>query len=787
MWWVRQGYHVVPVLPRLFDNGGKKAPRPYAEWKWDDRSKPAPKGVLCTAADVDVFWADAPDAQLAVVLGDGLGCIDVDLIKLRGDPPADRPIPKRIGDGFCETTKSNGEHILFHYTTPLPPNKPTRVTGLGGYVDVLCGGLLFTAPSSFENSEGRYEVATWGDIPSFNVVADALQASAPWLVDGWKGRAKTPERATRPSGKVESLSERKPRVDHALSAIESDPEVARIFHDGFPKLSGETDRSQTEFRLAGFLKRRGVSADVAWEVIQACPHTKSPRDRRGVRYFLEQVWARLEAPPIAEVAEGQGASERDFDRTEFGNADRLLASRSGQVHFDVARQKWLAWDGRRWACDESGVVRRWTEEVLTGIMREAEAAERAGGRSAEVRAEHLRRWWARSSTDAKIASSLSVAAHRSGVPVLPDDLDPDPLLLTILNGSLDLRTGELQPHRPEDLVTRLAPVSYVPTAACPTWERFVMDAMMGDSERAAFLQRAVGYTLSGSTREQVFFLHYGTGRNGKSTFLNALRGTLGDYAWHADSGTFLRQETQRVRQDLAVLRGVRLCTTSEIEDGQRLDEDLIKSLTGGDPIQARYLFSRTEAQFHPELKLWMAVNHKPQIRGQDEGIWRRVVLVPWDWQIPETQVDKDFTAKLDEEREGILAWAVRGYMAYAAIGLAIPESIARAAAEYRSESDYLNDFISEAFDQETKGRAEKERGAATAAEVYSAYKGWCEANGERANSQRWFGLKLKERGFLQLRNKTTRYWSVSLSPTGSSLASASTRPTREEGFRRGYW
>lgn len=784
-WWVGQGVHVVPILPRLFDNGGKKAPKPYAEWKWDDSSKQCPAGRLQSLAEVESFWRQRPEAQIAIVLGDGLGCIDVDLAKLTGDPPAEFPVPRRIGSGLCETTKSRGEHILFRYLTPLPPNKPTRVTGAGGYVDILCGGLLFTAPSAFENSEGRYDVVSWGDIPGFSMVAEALDASAPWLVSAWKERATAARSGTGAArGPIPSMEERTPRVEHALSAIQSDPEISRVFQEGFPKPNGEPDRSQTEFRLAGFLKRRGVSPDVAWEVIQACPHTKSPRDRRGVRYFLEQVWTRLESPPPAESVSTLVPTDPGYALTEFGNADRFLSARGGQVHFDVARQKWLAWDGRRWACDESGVVRRWTEDVLASIIREADAAELRGGREAEERADALRRWWARSSTDAKIASCLAVAAHRPGVAVLPDDLDPDPLLLTVLNGTLDLRTGELQAHRPGDLITRVSPVAYSPKAQCPVWEKFVLDAMAGEPERTAFLQRAVGYSLSGSTREQVFFLNYGTGQNGKSTFLNALRDVFGDYAWHADSGTFLRQESQRVRQDLAVLRGVRLCTTSEIEDGQRLDEDLIKGITGGDPIQARYLFSRTEAQFHPQLKLWMAVNHKPQIHGQDDGIWRRVVLIPWEWHIP--QVDKDFASKLADEREGILAWAVRGYADYQAVGLSVPESVVRAAREYRSESDFLNDFIEEAFDSATKGSVNRDRGAVTASDAYSAYRGWCQANGERCNSQRWFGLKLKERGFVQDRNKVTRYWCVSLSPAGNSLVASGSRPVREDSFRRGY-
>ncbi len=245
-------------------------------------SRPCPAGRLRALAQIEDFWRDHTEAQTAIVLGIGLGCIDVDLVKLRGDPPAEFPLPRRIGSGLCETTKSHGEHILFHYLALLPPNMPTQVTGIGGYVDVLYGGLLFTAPSAFEISDRRYGVAYWGEIPSFTMVVEALGASAPRLVPPWKARAALGDAAPpSPGAPVPVLGERKPDVEHALSAIRSDPEISRVFLEGFPKPSGEPGRSQTEFRLAGLQKRRGVSPDVAGMVIQACPHTKSPRDRRG--------------------------------------------------------------------------------------------------------------------------------------------------------------------------------------------------------------------------------------------------------------------------------------------------------------------------------------------------------------------------------------------------------------------------------------------------------------------------------------------------------------------------
>ncbi|MCI4317318.1 MAG: phage/plasmid primase, P4 family, partial [Thermoplasmata archaeon] len=388
-----------------------------------------------------------------------------------------------------------------------------------------------------------------------------------------------------------------------------------------------------------------------------------------------------------------------------------------------------------------------------------------------------RSWGKRSSTKARIESCLAIASHREGVPVLPDDLDKDPWLLNVRNGTLDLRTGELRTPEPNDLITRVCAVRYDPKASAPTWEGFVSDAMMERADVVSFLQRVAGFSLTGSNREQRFLIHWGGGNNGKSTFLSALRSVLGDYAWHAESGAFLRQETPRVRQDLAVLRGVRLVTTSEIEDGKRLDEDLVKRITGGDPIQARHLYSRVELQFVPVCKLMMAVNHKPAIHGQDAGIWRRVLLLPWEWSIPDDRLDKDFLPKLGAEAEGILAWAVAGCRDYLTLnGLAPPETITKASASYREESDSLAEFLSEALEEGASGME------TTSADVYGAYRGWCVAHHEKPLSARLLGRALTERGYVPHRTKTARYWKLSLSADGQRYLVSVQRPLREESF-----
>lgn len=787
VWWVSQGIEVVPTGPVLVDDGrGRKAPTPLAGWMEIPAGADNPPGRLRTVAEVETFWATTPDAQIAVVLGNGIGCIDIDPKNLGPEgPPKECPVPAHFPGGFAETTKSGGEHLLFRYQTPLPPGEPTRMVHLGGkeggYVDVLCGGLLFTSPSRYRNAPRGYEVTEWGEIPEFPSVYLALHASAPWLAEEWKRKR---------SGRNPTVSARDPRsvrldlpvrdpsirvkTEHALAALQGDPELSVVFREGMKKGNGEVDRSLTEWKIAAFLKQRGVAPSVAWEVVQACDHTKSPRDRRGTGYFIGQIWQKLEAGP--EIDGGPIAPPPPTDSfylTEFGNADRLLATFGRDIHFDVARGEWLVWDDSRWATDQTGVVNRYIERIVDDIRRFAESLPEGSEEEQSIQDAWFR-WWKQSSTDGRTRAVRSVASSRAGVSVLPEHLDSDPWLLNCRNGTVDLRTGDLQDHSRGDLITRLCPVDYRPDAKAPTWLAFLRSAMLGSDELVTFLQQACGFSLTGLTSEQKFFILHGAGRNGKSTFLNALRMVLGDYARNAEGQTFLRQDSRHVRQDLAVLQGVRFCTTSEIQDSEQLDEDLVKRLTGGDPVTARFLYSKRETEFVPELKLWMAVNHRPQIRGQDDGIWRRVVLIPWDWQVPPSEVDPHFLSKLSEEREGILAWLVRGCQEYRREGsLALPEAIAKATSDYRDDSDSLRAFIEDCI----VPSADR---SAPVGDVYRVYAQWAKEIGQRPVSVRTLSVRLKERGWKQDRTKATRYWQ------GQWLSDAAYRllqkPQREESW-----
>jgi putative DNA primase/helicase len=296
----------------------------------------------------------------------------------------------------------------------------------------------------------------------------------------------------------------------------------------------------------------------------------------------------------------------------------------------------------------------------------------------------------RSHTHGRLTAMCKQAQSMDTIPLLPAACDTDPWLLNCRNGTLDLRSGSLRPHCRADLLTRCLTVAYVPEARCPTWERFLWRVLGGiippagtdtggiphapateadarASRLVRFLQRAVGYTLTGVTSEDCLFLLYGRGRNGKSRFLEALHALLGPYAKTASMRTFLVQNHDTVRNDLADLYGVRYGSTSEVQEGQRFSEGLVKQLTGGDRIKARFLFQEY-FEFVPQFKLFLACNHKPIVRGTDLAIWERIKLVPFTVTIPPEERDTDLGTKLRAELEGIFAWAVRGCLAWQQAG-----------------------------------------------------------------------------------------------------------------------
>ena len=532
---------------------------------------------------------------------------------------------------------------------------------------------------------------------------------------------------------VRAVDGRPVDVDRAIAASGLKPRQRRKRRsDSAPLEQGE--RNAGLLRLGGSLRRKGAGRDELLAALHAANASRCqpPLPEAEVVALVDSLLRYDPASPLLVL-----------NLTDAGNAERFVAQEGPRFAYVHAWASWLHFDGVRWQRDGSAEVVRAALGTLRAMAAEAEKVPDADHRAELVK--HA----LDSESSARLSAMLTLG--QAMLPVASEVLDRDPDLLNVANGTLDLRTGELRPHDRGDWLTRLAPVPSEPDAACPRWEAFLDRVMGGNQRLIGFLQRALGYSLTGHTNEQVLLLLYGVGANGKSTFLETVRALLADYSAITDFTTFLKRDSEGARNDLARLVGTRFVSAVEAEAGKPLAEALVKQLTGGDTITARFLFKEF-FDFKPQFKIWLAANHKPNIYGSDHGIWRRIRLVPFTITIPEPERDPRLTLKLAEELPGILAWAVRGCLAWREQGLGVPEEVKAATASYRDEMDLFSGFLDE-------GCVAEAGAVVTAKNLYAAYQGWCEANGEKARSQKALSMGLRERGFEAGRlSKGVRCW-----------------------------
>jgi len=352
---------------------------------------------------------------------------------------------------------------------------------------------------------------------------------------------------------------------------------------------------------------------------------------------------------------------------------------------------------------------------------------------------------------ARLRAMIEAARSEPGIPITLEELDQRPWLLNVMNGTVHLRTGELHQHDPNNLLTNLAPTEYHSEAICPRWLQFLDEVMASNDAMIGYLQRALGLSLSGSTREDVFFILHGSGANGKTTFMETIRSVVGDdYAQQAPIEMLLARRPGGIPSDIARLRGARFVTATEIPEGRRLDEAITKHLTGHDTITARHLYGEW-FQFTATHKLWIATNHRPVIRETSLAMWRRIHLVPFTVTIPEPNQDKELLEKLKAEAEGILAWMMEGCLAWQRNGLGTPHEVHQATADYQAEMDTLGSFLNDCCTMESTAKAR-------AGQLYARHREWCESNGERALTSRAFKDGLVERGLKAGRDQRGRFY-----------------------------
>lgn len=452
-------------------------------------------------------------------------------------------------------------------------------------------------------------------------------------------------------------------------------------------------------------------------------------------------------PPGTIVRAAMFEELRTFRSSDTGNAEAFELLYKHRFRYDHSRKRWMVWNGLYWIPDADGEAQRaaidtarWrnTAVWLQLVQEEGKEAKRQLARDyADV---------LQGESVSGINATLEVAKNLRSFAIVATHYDHNPALLTTGNGTIDLRTAELRHADPEDLITRATRIQYDPSATCPRWLQFLGEIFPGDPDLVEFIQRAIGYSLTGHTGEQCMFILYGNGANGKTTFLEAVRRLLGTHAVTTPFATFMIQrQVGAPRNDLAALVGARLVIASEAGQDANFDEAVVKQVTGSDMISCRYLYGEF-FQYKPKFKIWLATNYRPAIRGNDDAIWRRIRLIPFNQQFKGDKRDRALPEKLKAELPGILAWAVQGCLDWRRNGLGRPQTVVVATTEYREESDQVKRFLTE---RSISGNELSVAGGA----LYHAYVEFCQQQGEKYLANNLFAAQIARRGFEKKRTR----------------------------------
>jgi len=523
-----------------------------------------------------------------------------------------------------------------------------------------------------------------------------------------------------------------------------------VWRDGKTK---DTDTSGEHFvgRMTARVKDLRPGATVR---VLSSPDVKDPNELQ--QKFADEFKARFDAilagaadPPEPKPETDPDAPER-FPLTDMGNAQRLVARHGKDIRYAEEIGQWYVWDGTRWRPRKVGPVIQRAKATVRGIVAEL-TGETDSTRRQKVLAHALA-----SESGRAVREMVKLAESEPGVSVETTELDADRFLLNVRNGTVDLRTGELRPHRREDLLTKACPVDYDPAAPCPAWKLFLARVFFtdpdnpedrGDADLIQFVKRLFGYSLTGDVGEQVLPILWGGGSNGKSTLLNAVREIMGrGYAAKAPRGLLMAKHNESHPTELTILFGTRLVLATESRRGQRLSEELVKDLTGGEAITARKM-KQDFFEFDPTHKLLLCTNHRPRIPESDDGIWRRVFLIPFKMKFwnpakgesgPEHLCrDNGLADKLRKEYPGILAWLVRGCLEWQQSGLGAPPAVQEETAAYRSEEDRVAQFLTD--------RCEVSNAYYNTLlkDVYADYCRWSEDGGYRAMARNDFAADMR--------------------------------------------
>lgn len=797
------GFHVFPLhhvvdgacscsKGKKCDNGAGKHPRAKG---WQEQAT--------TEADkVRALWKKYPLANPGIATGEGRGVwvVGPDGEEGRADLAGLEREHGELPQTPTAETGSGGEHRFFRWPAGLKITNARNHRGLK--IDIRGeGGLVVGAGSRNRNGPYRWK---GGLAP-----ADVALADAPdWLLQ-WAG--------------AELGLDEDENSDEDGQAPQSEPlfemrtgghsieERARAYLDRCPAaISGQGGHATTLWVARCLVLGFDLGCDRSFELLRDCYNGRCnpPWTEKELLHKVKEADEKPFGKPRGWLLNGRrtsstsGPSSTSMNgtpvpsepvdntcveagpapehRTDLGNARRLVRWHGIDLRHCHPWGKWLAWDGQRWRVDDTAEVMRRAKQTVRRMFDEAAAEIKALREQGDEDDERIKQrlatamkmlaWAVVSESATRLTALVGLARSEPGIPILPAVLDAHLWLLNVENGTLDLRTGELRPHQREDLLTCLCPTLYEPKAVCPAWERFLREVFANDEALVVYMQRSLGRCLSGDVSEHHLPIAWGCGANGKSTLFNAMLDVMGDdYATKANADLLLVSKSERHPTEVANLFGRRLVVAAESDQGRRLNEALIKELTGGDQLSARRM-REDFWKFSPTHKLFLCTNHKPVVRGTDYAMWRRLRLVPFTQvfrdpaECGEEEVclvaDKQLPEKLRRERTGILAWLVRGCLDWQREGLPLPDRVREATREYRQAEDLLLSWISECC---VTGDSSYRR---RASELYASFKKWCELGNERAISSKVFGDAMTERGFERYTNNGTWYLGITLRDCG---------------------
>lgn len=643
------------------------------------------------------WWTKTPQANIGIPMGEksGLVTLDVD-IRHGGDESLNGLVSEfsNLPETVTATTGSGGKHYIFQYTQDLCLK---NVVGFRAGLDVRTQGGMIVAAPSLHVSGNQY---TWDDgLSPF----DYKPAEMPrWLVE-------------------------------EIRKVGTQLTVKKKKDDAAPRKSiKEGGRNNHLTSLAGSLRRKGIGEEGIIATLRA-----ENNDRLEPPLDDETVIAIAKSITRYQPEDDAAA----YKLTDVGNAERFVAMFKDYVKYCSVYKKWFIWNGKCWEQDDTGKIITYAIECVRNIIHDADLLPEGDKRKAMV--QHS----LKSESSGRLRALLEIASGMPEITIRSEELDRNPWLLNCQNGTVNLKTGKLQPFNPKDRITKICRAPYDTTCAIPLWSQLIEKVTNVDQNMRRYLQKALGYALSGDVSEQAIFILYGTGSNGKSTLLNVFSELMAGYAQSTPADTFMQRKNEAINNDVARLKGARFVSAIEMEEGKRIAESLIKSMTGGDKLVTRFLYGEF-FEYVPQFKVFLAVNHKPIIRDTTNSIWRRINLIPFTNTFTEQERDKNFPTRImATELPGILAWAVQGCLMWQQEGLVMPDSASDATREYRVEMDSFETFFQECCLENEKGRVSNKL-------LRARYDEWCKDNGEYALSQRPLSQKLLEKGFAK-RNSST--------------------------------